>query len=317
MSPSIPPVEDRELLTDLLRATIGASATIHACEFARRSQDYAVIVVTLAPPAASVVVKLAGPRARIACPFDRTEAIVALVHRHTSVPTFDVLACDASSRVWPWRYIVMTRMPGMTWSEAQPERAVETRRSAYQALGHAVGQLHTLHFPAFGEIEPSGRVAPGSLLIRALEQRAARHLVDARHVALFSSVLRAREAAFARAPGPVLCHEDLNPHNILLRQEAGSWQVTAILDFDSAWAGSPESDLARLDLWRGMTGEGFRSAYEAVARIAPGYQERRPVYQLLWCLEYADPSPQHADDTAAVCAELGIPSVTFAPSGRP
>ena len=317
MTPGVPLVEDRALLTDLLRAVIGTSTTIHTCEFVRRDQDYAVICVALASPATSVVVKLAGPRARIACPFDRTAAIVGLVRKHTTVPTFTVLACDVSYHVWPWRYTIMTQMPGKTWRAAHPERAAEERRSLYQALGHAAGELHTLQFPAFGEIDLSGGVTQGSPLIRALEQRAARRLVDARHVALFSSVLRAREAAFARAPGSALCHEDLNPHNILLRQEAGSWQVTAILDFDSAWAGSPESDLARLELWRGMTGEGFRSAYEAVTPIAPGYQERRPVYQLLWCLEYADPSPQHLADTAGVCAELGIPPVTFRPSRHP
>ena len=315
MTPSVPLVEDRGLLTDLLRAAIGTSTTIEACDFARRSQDYAVIVVTLAPPAAPVVVKLAGPRAHLACPFDRTEAISGLVRTHTPVPTFSVLACDVSYRVWPWRYLIMTQMPGMTWRAAHPEQLVETRRGLYQALGHVVGHLHTLQFPTFGEIEPSGAVAQGAPLLSALEQRAARRLVDTRHVALFSSVLHAREAAFAHAPGPVLCHEDLNPHNILLRHEAGTWQVTAILDFDSAWAGSAESDLARLELWRGLTGEGFRSAYKAVTPIAPGYEERRPVYQLLWCLEYADPSPEHVADTAGVCAELGIPPVTFAPSG--
>jgi aminoglycoside phosphotransferase (APT) family kinase protein len=316
MTSDFPLVLDRGILTDLLRSTIGTSTAIAEYHVVLRREDYAVVVVTLVSPALSVVVKLAGPQAPIACPFDRTEAIVALVRRHTSVPTFNVLACDVSYREWPWRYMVMTHMPGTTWRAAQPDRVLETQRGLYQALGHAVGQLHTIHFPAFGEIDTSGGVSSGSLLISALEQRAVRRIVDARHVALFSSVLRERAAAFAQAPGPVLCHEDLNPHNLLLQHDAGSWQITAILDFDSAWAGCPESDLARLDLWRGMMGEGFREAYEAITPLAPGYWERRPVYQLLWCLEFADPSPQHLDDTAGVCAELGIPLVTFAPPGH-
>jgi len=45
--------------------------------------------------------------------------------------------------------------------------------------------------------------------------------------------------------------------------------------------------------------------------VARGYEGRRPLYQLLWCLEYADASAQHAADTVRVCAELGIAPITF------
>jgi fructosamine-3-kinase len=88
--------------------------------------------------------------------------------------------------------------------------------------------------------------------------------------------------------------------------------VAALLDFDSAWASQGESDLARLELWRGMTGSEFLPAYEAIQPLKPGYRDRRPLYQLLWCLEYASPTPEHHADTATVCAELGIAPVRFA-----
>ena len=103
---------------------------------------------------------------------------------------------------------------------------------------------------------------------------------------------------------------------IAAKRDDGRPRLAAILDFDSAWAGAPESDLARLDLWQssaypGLIDEGFRTAYEAAHTMAPGYRQRRPIYQLLWCLEYADASPQHAADTARVCMELGIAPITF------
>ncbi|HZS88003.1 MAG TPA: fructosamine kinase family protein [Chloroflexota bacterium] len=84
-----------------------------------------------------------------------------------------------------------------------------------------------------------------------------------------------------------------------------------VIDFDSAWAGCPESDLARLELWRGIVGDGFREAYGSHVPVSPRYPERRPILQLLWCLEYARPTPQHHADTARICAELGIEPVTF------
>jgi aminoglycoside phosphotransferase (APT) family kinase protein len=311
MTRSSPLFLDDALLAALLRATLGSSIALVNYHVALHRDDYAVVIVTLASPAQDVVVKLAGPRAPIACPFDRTATIVDLVRSQTPVPTFDVLAADVSYRDWPWRYMVTTHLPGTVWAEVSAQLMADSHHQAYRDLGQAVAHLHRIAFPAFGEIDADGDVRADAPLLEALERRAERRVADPRHVALFASVLRDRASLFDHAPEPALCHEDLNPSNILLHQEGSSWHIAAILDFDSAWAGDPESDLARLDLWRGMVGEGFRAAYEAIRPIAPGYTERRPVYQLLWCLEYASSSPQHLADTAGVCAELGIPPIAF------
>jgi len=302
---------DDALLAALLRATLGSSSALVNYHVARRRDDYAVVVATLASPARTVVVKLAGPRASLACPFDRTAAIVNVVRSRTPVPTFDVLAADVSYRDWPWRYMVTTHLPGTVWAEVGAPLTADGHQQAQRDLGQAVAHLHRLVFPACGEIDAEGGVQVGASLLEALGQRAERRVVDPRHVALFASVLRDRASLFDHAPEPALCHEDLNPSNILLRWEDDAWHLAAILDFDSAWAGDPESDLARLDLWRGLMSEGFRAAYAAIQPINPGYTERRPVYQLLWCLEYASSSPQHRADTAGVCAELDIPPLTF------
>ena len=138
------------------------------------------------------------------------------------------------------------------------------------------------------------------------------------HADLFAAVLEAHASDFASITEPRLTHEDLNPSNLLLVPgEDGNddWRIAAILDFESAWAGCPESDIARLELWRDMMGEGFYEGYTAQQPISDGYQARRAVYQLLWCLEYARPTPEHHADTARVCAALGIPPVIFAPGG--
>jgi len=55
-----------------------------------------------------------------------------------------------------------------------------------------------------------------------------------------------------------------------------------------------------------------KTPYDPIHPSAPGYRERRPVDQLLWCLEYAGPSLQHRMDTARVCAALSIPPIIFA-----
>ena len=294
----------------------GASCVVAGWTIAREADDYAVLVVDLDDPSIRVIVKLAGPGAALAGPFDRTAALVRIVRDRTALPTPEVLAADVSYRDWPWRYLVITHVEGATWAEVELSLDADARRDLYGQLGRAVAQLHAVRFPAYGEAGPDGRVAGDRPLVAALEERARRRIANPRHADAFISVLRERAGRFDSAPGPALCHEDLNPTNILLRRDEGGWRLAAILDFDSAWAGDPESDLARLELWQGVAypglmDGGFRAAYEAIHPIARGYEERRPIYQLLWCLEYARASPQHTSDTARVCALLGLPPLSF------
>ena len=89
---------------------------------------------------------------------------------------------------------------------------------------------------------------------------------------------------------------------------AGRPELAGILDFESAWASTGESDLARLELWRMSAGEAVREGYLEVAPVAPGYAARRPLLQLLWCLEYAQFHHAAEDQTVLhrVCDELAI-----------
>jgi fructosamine-3-kinase len=58
-----------------------------------------------------------------------------------------------------------------------------------------------------------------------------------------------------------------------------------------------------------MIGEGFWPAYHAVTGVDGGYSARRPIYQLLWCLEYAQNTSRHLADTARLCCELGLAEI--------
>ena len=178
--------------------------------------------------------------------------------------------------------------------------------NAHGALGQAVAQLHHIHFPSFGEISPDGSIPPGQTLLQALRDRARSFIADPQYTEFFLSVLDQNAHLFEAGIQPGLCHEDLHQHNILFNRVKGQWRLATILDFDKAWAGHAESDLARLDLWRGMTSQAFWDAYLLTSPVSPLYPHRRLVYQLLWCLEFAVPSPVHLSDTHQVCAALGV-----------
>ncbi len=85
-------------------------------------------------------------------------------------------------------------------------------------------------------------------------------------------ILEGREGVFASLSGSQVTDEDMNPYN-----------------------------LARLKLWRLTRGPALRDGYTEIADIPAEYVVRRPILQLLWCLEYADDhtSAAHADTQRA------------------
>jgi aminoglycoside phosphotransferase (APT) family kinase protein len=291
-----------EQLTALLQETVGGKTSLRSYQVNKQLDDYAVIFARLGTPDLDVVIKLAGPQAVLECPFEQTTRLHERVRRQTNVPVAEILAVDVSYQSWPWRYLIARHVPGKTLASIRGDLTAAELADAQRQIGEAVAQLHTIHFPLFGA--PGG---DGELSWRnALKQRATRFIQGKRSQALFLSVLEQQAHLFEPVGQPSLCHEDLHHFNILFQPHQNRWQLAAILDFDKAWAGHPESDLARLEIWHGMTGNEFWQAYQTTHTLDPRYPQRRAVYQLFWCLEYARPTAAHLADTRQVCAVLGI-----------
>jgi aminoglycoside phosphotransferase (APT) family kinase protein len=229
------------------------------------------------------------------------------------LPVPEPLAHDCSAAAVPWRWSITTRLPGHRWSDVRRGWSASEHADAWAALGRAVAALHSLTFAAYGEIDATGTVSTGRPYAAALATRAAQRIADRDHRARFVDLLAERADLFAAWRAPCLSHDDLNPTNLLLLPDPHTerWELSGLLDFDSAWAGDRESDLARLTLWEGMTGGPFWAAYGREGTLAPDEAERRLILQLLWCLEYAQPTARHHADTARICAALGLPTFTF------
>jgi hypothetical protein len=299
--------DTRTLLIQLLHEQLGSQVELVDTTIANRHEDYVVLLATLRHPTLSVVIKLAGPHAPYPYPFDRTALFHQLVATHTTIPMAEVLAVDVSYRAWPWRYFIRTFLPGQVWAAVRSGLTRQELHQAYQQIGQAVAQLHTISFPHFGEVDSRGTVPSQEDYLSALTKRVHQRIVNPRLATLLLRVVDDHLDWFSDISNAALCHEDLHGYNLLFRHEQGRWHLSTILDFDKAWAGHQESDLARLDLWSGMTGKGVWPAYQALCPVAESYTQRRPIYQLFWCLEYADPSPKHLADTQRVCKQLGIP----------
>jgi aminoglycoside phosphotransferase (APT) family kinase protein len=166
-----------------------------------------------------------------------------------------------------------------------------------------VGRLHLPLLPGFGSLPPEPRETD---CLQALLAHARRIIRNDGLASRFSDVLEQNAELWSRPIQPAITHDDLHGFNILFHPERLT-EVSGILDFDKAWSGPAESDLARMELWRGMSGPSFMAAYHERIPELPGYQERRPFYQLLWCLEFAQNTPDHLKTTGSLLARLGLP----------
>lgn len=280
----------RDDLDALVRQVFGAKCRVLAWHPVGSRDGDLVVFATLVFPARVVVLKLADPQsARV--PLAREAAIQQRVARETSAPVCEVLAVDDSCQRFSWRYLMMAHAPGMGWRDGLARMTPHARYDIFRQLGEAVAALHGVRYSCFGEAEERKTPPPapsttrrGHELLSALGARARQRIADPAHAEIFAAVLAAHARDFVGITEPRLTHEDLNPSNLLLvpgQDEHDTWRISAVLDFESAWAGCPESDIARLELWRDMMGDGFREGYTAIQPIAANYPARRPIYQLL------------------------------------
>jgi len=294
-------------LLQLLQQVFDARVELIDCQIGNQLEDYLVLLVHLRHPTMKGVVKLAGPQASLACPFERVAMLHRLVEARTAIPMPEILAVDTSCQAWPWRYIVKTHVPGLEWADAKQLMNRAELSDAYRQLGNAAAQLHTIHFPLFGELATDGSIQGAETYVEALQERARSSIRNVYLRDLFFAVLQKRQSLFLDVRRASLCHEDLHKYNVLFGYQQGQWRLATILDFEKAWAGHHETDLARLELWEDALCSEFWEAYEALCPIAPLYEERRAIYQLLWCFEYARPTRKHLADTQRLCGELGLP----------
>ena len=294
-------------LADFVRtrvlAELGSDTRIVNLRPLALSGDSAVLLVELAGAPGAVVCKL-GKAASSAIDLRRTARATSLA-RSAGVPVGAVLAVDTSSRHGPWQYLLAEHLAGVEWRRVRPLLAAEELAAAHQEIATMVLALQTVRLPTFGELDGAAEPVGGNL-VEALRRRAELRIRDPGHRAMFHRVLDQESDLLAAEPGPAtLTHDDLHSANVLFgRDRSGSWRLRGVLDWDKAWAGPAEADVARLAFWDDMTGPGFWQAYRAARPATAGEPRRALVYQLLWCLEYDSTTARHRADLAAVSAAL-------------
>lgn len=243
-----------------------------------------------------LVVKLCGERAEHPVFFERT-ALLTEIARATGAPVPHVLVADDSRRRHRWRYLISEHLDGLPWSELRPQLTPAEVVSVHDQLAEAVRAVQSVRFAGFGEIGAGAEPPTGQSLLTALHQRAESRIPRTEDRATFHALLEREAPAFAGVLQATLCHDDLHHGNVLVSPRDRACTVVALLDWDKAWAGPLEADIARMAFWDDMPEETFwRAKFPDLPRD-PGAERRLQVLQLLWCFEYANDSPRHVADT--------------------
>jgi len=302
------PPADSDLTADvraLVSRVIGRRHAITGMEPLHSRPDAAVLRVTLAG-GRRLVVKVAGPHAEHQVAFERSAMLTALA-RKAGAPAPEVLGADDSRDHGRWRYLVAEHIAGTPWRDVRPHLTVEQVAAAHRQLAAALVATQSIAFGAFGELDRAGRPPAAQDLLTALLRRAELRIRDERARESFLQLLSREADLFVADVRATLVHDDLHHGNVLFRRDGTDWRLVALLDWDKAWAGPAESDVARMAFWDDMTGPGFWDVYRAHVPVRDGEDRRALVHQLLWCLEYDDASPRHAADTAHLRHRLAVP----------
>jgi hygromycin-B 7''-O-kinase len=144
-----------------------------------------------------------------------------------------ILGDTATGQDWPWPYLVMTRLPGISWHQARLGEA--ERHAVARQLGAIVRQLHALTVPAGPLVEPDRLSAFRHTCVERLRRygELPEHLIG-------------QVDAYLLPPRPErrLVHADLHSHHLLV--DGG--RLVGIIDWGDAFATDPYYELPALYL---------------------------------------------------------------------
>ena len=232
-----------------------------------RLQDGRVVVVKISPPStAPGLAYEAGLLPTEADYFRRTLPL--------GVPVPEVLA--AGSGIFPGRqHLVMSKLPGQSWSETLRTPSDAERSVLRCQLGRAVALAHQAPCEGFGYTFEREQFRGGTWpdafgrMMGALLDDAARFGTDLpRPPEEIRGLVVAQRPALAEVEQPVLVHFDLWDGNILVSDDGAGPVISGIIDSERALHGDPVFEFPSLSVFsnevmdpRFVVDEDFLSGY--------------------------------------------------------
>lgn len=187
----------------------------------------------------------------------RENTAYALISRNTDIPTPQVLIADYSKSMMGSVFSLQTRIPGISLDGTYDSLADREKEQVADQIGRVLGQLHLLRVANFGDLnageastrEETWRDHVATFSIRNLQRALEAGKIDKD---LYDKVLNHFNYWDWLIPKQIsasLLHRDVHLGNIMVLQDsAGNFYLSGILDFEYAFAGHSEYDLAMLYL---------------------------------------------------------------------
>jgi fructokinase len=100
-------------------------------------------------------------------------------------------------------------------------------------------------------------------------------------------------------------HSDYNGKNLLALERGGRWSISAVLDWEFAFSGSPLTDIGNMLRFRDTYPPGFASAFiagyrEAGGKLPPDWREVSEALDLYALADFLTRPPEHPYSVKAV-----------------
>jgi aminoglycoside phosphotransferase (APT) family kinase protein len=177
-------------------------------------------------------------------------------HLEGRVPVARILYFDSSCSLFQFPFLLMKWVRGEQLSEMMYRGNANKIRSAAGAAGATLAEIHKMKFPASGffddELNISEHIEINAVSFMDFMNEIYRNGYVTKHLGenVCRKVLKfAQEHAYLLdRPGEQRClvHSDFNPLNILVEENGGSIRISAILDWEYAFSGSPLMDIGNM-----------------------------------------------------------------------
>jgi aminoglycoside phosphotransferase (APT) family kinase protein len=243
------------------------------------------------------------------------EAALAARLAAAAVPAAEVIAADPAGAATGEPLLLARHMPGIMVSQAvaaDPGSASQLGAAA----GRALAAIGSVTFPGGGaftgpDLVPSADDWPGSLpefadsCLRAAPAASALSPDEIGRLRVLAATADPLVRAVAGACQ--LVHSDYNGKNLLAVADNGQWSISAVLDWEFAFSGSPLTDIGNMLRFRdahppGFT-DGFVAGYrDAGGRLPPSWPETSQALDLFALFDFLTRPPDHRYFAKAVSA---------------
>jgi aminoglycoside phosphotransferase (APT) family kinase protein len=215
------------------------------------------------------------------------------------VPCPEVLALDTARDLVPFDVLILSYVEGMRADTVWSSLDAAAQEQISEELGRICGVVHSLEWPVYGEFVSVADQSLCSLrwtdivcrkIERAYTRAAALSALPTRLLDGLVTALNDGDAVFGASSPPTLTHADLWLPNVVLRQDGGSWQVAALLDWE--WSIVADASWEFANLWSYPDDpyplpDAFLAGYRSRRALPNDLRVRQRLYRLLYFFEGA------------------------------